>query len=82
MEEEYLKFWDTCDINEFNRWDVTGKQWKDTIRDYIAEKKFTSVLDCGAGNFSEYYSFEEDGIDIKYTGIDMGVASKSLLTIS
>ena len=71
MEEEYLKFWNTCDINEFNRWDVSGKQWKDTIREYIAEKKFTSVLDCGAGNFSEYYSFEEDGIDIKYTGIDI-----------
>ena len=58
-------------MQEFDRWDVSGQQWKDTTRDYIKKKKYKSVLDCGAGNFSEYYSFKENGIDIEYTGIDI-----------
>ena len=45
--------------------------FKNTIREFIRHAKHKSILDVGAGYFTEYYGFKHDNIDIKYTGVDM-----------
>ena len=46
-------------------------QWKRNIRDRIKQKKYSSVLDVGAGTCSEYYGFKNDNYEISYTATDI-----------
>jgi len=46
-------------------------KFKQIIRKYIKDKKYTSVLDCGAGLCTEYYGFLHDNYSIRYSAIDI-----------
>jgi ubiquinone/menaquinone biosynthesis C-methylase UbiE len=39
-------------------------------RNYIINKKYKSIIDCGCGLASEYFGFKKDNYKIEYTGLD------------
>jgi len=39
-------------------------------RNYVAQKKYKTFLDCGCGLAVEYYGFKNDNYEINYTGLD------------
>ena len=39
-------------------------------RNYIINKKYKNVIDCGCGLASEYFGFKYDNYQIDYTGLD------------
>ena len=71
--EKHLSYWqEDCDIDDFKKW--CGEHqigWKHFERNYIKEKKYKTVLDVGAGLYSEYYGFESENIDIDYTATEI-----------
>jgi ubiquinone/menaquinone biosynthesis C-methylase UbiE len=58
-------------LDDFKSWvggsDLESKKY---ARNYIAKKKYKSVLDCGCGIATEYYGYKEDNYEINYTGLD------------
>jgi len=71
--EKYLSFWqDGCTIDQFKNWCGDSQApFKKSIRIYAKNKGYKSVLDCGAGVYSEYYGFKEDGYSVEYTAIEI-----------
>lgn len=71
--DRHLTFWEKqCDINTFNEW--CGNYsigWKKNTRNYIINNCYKSILDVGAGIFSEYYGFINDGYDINYNATEI-----------
>ena len=67
-----LSFWENVDVDLFRKWcgDYT-RAWKAKIRQEIAKKQHKTVLDVGAGVFSEYYGFIADQINIDYTATEI-----------
>ena len=70
--EGHLSFWDHLSINQFNQWcgssDTPTKKY---FRSDICKRGYKSVLDVGAGAFSEYYGFLSDGYNIDYTATEI-----------
>ena len=69
--EEHLKIWEELDNTEFAKWSYSGMKWKKKLRDHIANQKHESILDCGAGIYTEYLGFKRDNINIKYSAIEI-----------
>ena len=71
--ELYLSFWQhDCNIYNFQKWcgnhDLEWKKWG---REIIKSNNYKSVLDVGAGVYSEYYGFKNDNLDIAYTATEI-----------
>tara|TARA_R110002060_G_scaffold6048_5_gene9214 strand:- start:209 stop:874 length:666 start_codon:yes stop_codon:yes gene_type:complete len=80
----HLEYWQTqSDVEHFRKWNGNyNTDFKNHTRAYIKKKRHETVLDCGAGLFSEYYGFKKDEINIKYTAteitqkfIDIGISA-------
>jgi SAM-dependent methyltransferase len=70
--EKHLSFWQDLDVKAFNSWcGSPDTSVKASFRDDICKKGYKSVLDVGAGIFSEYYGFLADGHDIEYTATEI-----------
>ncbi len=69
--EEHLKIWEELDNIQFAKWSYSGMEWKKKLRNHIANQKYESVLDCGAGIYTEYFGFKDDNINIKYSAIEI-----------
>jgi ubiquinone/menaquinone biosynthesis C-methylase UbiE len=58
-------------ITDFTSWVGDHDQpTKSYCRKYVADKKYTSIIDCGSGVASEYYGYKNDNYEIQYTGLD------------
>lgn len=73
QQPHHLSFWNSnCSIEQMQEWcgnhDV---DWKKEIRKKIIENKYKSILDCGAGVFSEYFGFRNDKYDIAYEATEI-----------
>jgi ubiquinone/menaquinone biosynthesis C-methylase UbiE len=58
-------------IGDFKSW--IGDYNKDTkiyCRNYVANKKYKTIIDCGCGVATEYYGYKSDKYEINYTGLD------------
>ena len=71
--KKHLSFWEEhCDVKTFQSWcGDFNVPFKNRIRNEIKEAGYKSVLDCGAGVFSEYYGFKNDGYEVSYTGVEI-----------
>ncbi len=69
----HLGFWNkNCSIVQMKRWCGDHEiDWKKEIRKKIKNNKYESVLDCGAGVFSEYFGFKNDEYDITYEATEI-----------
>ena len=69
----HLSFWNqNCSIAQMQKWCGNHEiDWKKEIRKIIMDKKYESILDCGAGVFSEYFGFKNDGYDITYEATEI-----------
>tara|TARA_B100000214_G_scaffold371914_1_gene349175 strand:+ start:1705 stop:2391 length:687 start_codon:yes stop_codon:yes gene_type:complete len=69
----HLGFWNkNCSIVQMKKWcGDHGIDWKKEIRKKIKNNKYESVLDCGAGVFSEYFGFKNDEYDITYEATEI-----------
>tara|TARA_B100000424_G_scaffold188780_1_gene146757 strand:+ start:427 stop:1137 length:711 start_codon:yes stop_codon:yes gene_type:complete len=70
---KYLSLWQNhLDIDSVKDWCGSyNVPWKKQIRKHIQDENYRSVLDCGAGVFSEYFGFKDDNYDIKYTATEI-----------
>ena len=70
---KHLSYWnDDLDIETFKKWcGNPNAKHKQEVRRFIINNNFKSVLDVGAGTFSEYYGFIEDNYDIEYTAVEI-----------
>ena len=68
-----LSFWqDHVTIDKFASWCGNPESpFKVETRQLIRDREYKTVLDVGAGLFSEYYGFKNDGDDIEYTATEM-----------
>jgi len=73
MSSKHLSFWeDHCDLETFQKWCGSfDRPFKNNIRKDIKQAGYKNILDCGAGVFSEYYGFKDDGYLIDYTGVEI-----------
>ena len=46
-------------------------EWKLEIRNRIMDSGYQTLLDCGAGVFSEYFGFRNESYDISYTATEI-----------
>jgi len=69
----YLSYWDKkCSIEQMTDWCGNyDLKWKKDIRNIIQIKGYNSVLDIGAGIYSEYYGFLADRYDIAYKATEI-----------
>ena len=69
----HLSFWDKkCSIEQMTDWCGNyDLKWKKDIRNIIQIKGYNSVLDIGAGVYSEYYGFLADLNDIAYKATEI-----------
>ncbi len=72
-ERKFLTFWEEdCNIEDFKQWcGSPDAGFKSFERNYIKQKNYKSVLDIGAGVYSEYHGFKKDKIDIDYTATEI-----------
>ncbi len=72
-ERKFLTFWEEdCNIEDFKRWCGSPDEgFKSFERNYIKQKNYKTVLDIGAGVYSEYHGFKKDKIDIDYTATEI-----------
>jgi ubiquinone/menaquinone biosynthesis C-methylase UbiE len=73
--QPHEKWWQTHvaeKLNHFADWlgDVDAISRK-TVRAYVHEKKYTSVLDAACGLCTEFFGYKKDAIAIDYKGIDI-----------
>jgi ubiquinone/menaquinone biosynthesis C-methylase UbiE len=68
-----VSYWENhLDVSQFAEWCGNKKsQFKVETRQVIRARGYKSVLDVGAGIFSEYYGFLGDGYDIKYSATEI-----------
>ena len=68
-----VSYWENhLDVNKFSEWcGNTNSPFKVETRRAIRERGYKSVLDVGAGIFSEYYGFLSDGYDIEYSATEI-----------
>lgn len=70
---QHLSYWnDNLNIKSFERWcgDWT-KPFKQETREHVIKNNYKSILDVGAGLYSEYYGYKESGYDIKYEATEI-----------
>tara|TARA_B100001250_G_scaffold261148_1_gene224954 strand:+ start:11311 stop:12558 length:1248 start_codon:yes stop_codon:yes gene_type:complete len=70
--KNHLLFWDDdCSIKIMEGWAAQSSQaWKNDIRKEIISQKYTSILDYGAGVFTEYFAFKKMEYPIKYKALE------------
>jgi len=70
---EHLNYWENHYSKDKFRIDCGShsKPFKVFTRNFIFKNRYQSVLDCGAGLFSEYYGFKNDGVDIDYSAVEI-----------
>ena len=57
--------------DEFTSWvGDSNSLSKVYFRNYIKEKKYTSLVDIGCGNATEFFAYQQEYPELKYTGID------------
>jgi len=71
--KKHLSYWeDQLDIEQFKKHCGDFKvPFKCEVREHIKERGYESILDCGAGVFSEYYGFKYDGYHIEYSATEI-----------
>jgi len=70
---EHLSYWQTnLDLQDFKEFcGDYNSPFKQEAREHVIKKGYDSILDVGAGVFSEYYGFKDAGYDIDYTATDI-----------
>lgn len=70
---KHLSYWEEhCPKEKFNTdCGNFNEPFKSFTRSYVKDREYSSVLDCGAGLFSEYYGFISDGVDIDYQAVEI-----------
>ena len=73
LSNKHLSYWKkSCSIEKMDEWcGDYNIRWKSKLRKHIIDKKHKSILDCGAGVFSEYFGFKNDKYKIKYTATEI-----------
>ena len=68
-----LNFWqDGPTVEVMNSWcGDYNTSVKTYIRNEIKNKKNIKFLDCGAGTFSQYFGFKDNGIEVDYTATEI-----------
>lgn len=58
-------------MNDFKSW-IGGFNYPSKIycRNYVIEKQYKSIIDCGCGLATDYFGFKNDKYEIEYTGLD------------
>lgn len=75
MKKEHKQTWWDKEIksqfNEFKSWvgpsSSPSKVWS---RKYIKDNDYTSIVDIGCGNATEYFAYEKENPKVMYTGVD------------
>ena len=69
----HLSYWEKkCAIDQMEKWCGNHQiEWKSEIRNRIKNSDYKTILDCGAGVFSEYFGFKKDNYDISYTATEI-----------
>lgn len=58
-------------ISDFTVWVGDYNQpSKVYCRNYIAQKQYKNIIDCGCGLATDYFGFKNDNYDLNYTGLD------------
>jgi ubiquinone/menaquinone biosynthesis C-methylase UbiE len=67
-------WWDdnlTDRYDEFSSWiGDSNSRSKVFFRNYIKSKKYTSLVDVGCGNATEFFAYQKEYPELKYTGLD------------
>jgi ubiquinone/menaquinone biosynthesis C-methylase UbiE len=70
-------WWDdnlTDRYDEFASWvGDSNSRSKVFFRNYIKEKKYTSLVDIGCGNATEFFAYQKEYPELKYTGVDSSI---------
>lgn len=72
--DKHLSYWqDIVDVDTFTKWHSTPMHIHklSLLGGYVYNKKYTSVLDCGAGNGSFYKVLKGLNVDIEYKGVEI-----------
>lgn len=77
-DNEFIQTWWDQNLGErfpeFASWvgnsDVLSKKM---FRDYVKDKGYTSLLDLGCGNATEFFAYKEEYPELKYIGVDSSV---------
>jgi ubiquinone/menaquinone biosynthesis C-methylase UbiE len=58
-------------MNDFKIWVGDSDQPSKTYcRNYIINKQYKNIIDCGCGLAADYFGFQKDKYEINYTGLD------------
>jgi len=58
-------------LDDFITWTGESNQPSKTYcRQYIVDKQYKTLIDCGCGLATDYYAFKQEGHQIDYTGLD------------
>lgn len=58
-------------IDDFKSWIGDFNQpSKVYCRNYVADKKYKNLIDCGCGLATDYFGFKTNGYEVGYTGLD------------
>jgi ubiquinone/menaquinone biosynthesis C-methylase UbiE len=74
MSEFKQTWWDDnldTRYDEFASWvGDSNSRSKVFFRNYIKEKKYTSLVDIGCGNATEFFAYQKEYPELQYTGVD------------
>jgi ubiquinone/menaquinone biosynthesis C-methylase UbiE len=74
MSEFKQTWWDdnlATRYDEFVSWvGDSSSRSKVFFRNYVKEKKYTSLVDIGCGNATEFFAYQKEYPELQYTGID------------
>lgn len=69
----HLSYWEEgVDVETFKKWcGDHNVPFKKECRDHVRKQQYKSLLDVGAGLFSEYFGFKEDNYKLDYTATEI-----------
>ena len=69
----HLSYWNKkCTVAQMEKWCGNYEiEWKLEIRNRIMDSGYQTLLDCGAGVFSEYFGFRNENYNISYTATEI-----------